>query len=176
MVRPALLILDGVEEADDLPTLLTLRNQCGVLITSRSRGDAVAQPQVVDPLPKPDVIALLQAWGGARTEDGEAVDAISALVGRLPLALRLVGRYLIEHEEDAAEYLTWLATTPLQALDQGERREEGVPLLIERSLTQVSEGALQVLEVIGVLAATPFPSDPCRYIECGGARGATCAW
>ncbi|MEZ4673508.1 MAG: tetratricopeptide repeat protein [Caldilineaceae bacterium] len=157
--RQALLILDGAEEAEDLPSLLAIRNQCGVLITSRSRGDVVAQRQDVDPLPQPDAIALLQSWGGARAEDGEAVGAIATLVGCLPLALRLVGRYLMEHEEDAAEYLAWLETTPLEALDQGERRKQSVPLLIRRSLTQVSEGARQVMAVIGLLAAAPFPRE-----------------
>ena len=55
----------------------------------------------------------------------------------MPLAVRLVGRYLAETGEGASVYLAWLAATPLDALNQGARRQESVPLLLERSLAEV---------------------------------------
>lgn len=154
--RQLLLFLDGAEEADDLPALLALRGSCGVLVTSRRRSDALAVRQDVDPLPPADAIALLQAWGGPRANDAATAGAIAELVGRLPLALRLVGRYLAQTDEEATDYLAWLSATPLTALDQGQRRHESVPLLLERSLQQVSHDAHTVLAVVGCLALAPF--------------------
>ena len=158
--RRGLLLLDGTELADDLRAVLEVCDQWGVLVTSRQRKDAVAARQDVAPLPPDDAVQLLQAWGGRRAVDTAAVRQISQLVGRLPLALRLVGRYLSEHEENAADYLAWLQTTPLAALDQGQRQRDSVPLLLARSLAQVSEQARQVMGVVGLLALAPFTWEP----------------
>ncbi len=154
--RRLLLVLDGAEEADDLRQVVDIRNQCGVLVTSRQRKDAVAERQDVVPLPPDEAVALLQAWGGERASVATAARSISELVGGLPLALRLVGRYLAQSEEDAGDYLVWLAETPLIALDHGQRREESIPLLLMRSLTQLSELARRILSIVGVLALVPF--------------------
>jgi tetratricopeptide (TPR) repeat protein len=154
--RRALLVLDGAEAADDLPAVLAARGGCGVLVTSRARQDAVADRQDLTPLPDPDAVQLLQAWGGARAADEAAARCICELVGRLPLAVRLAGRYLAQREEDAADYLAWLQETPLAALDQGQRQQESVPLLLDRSTAQVSEAARRTLGVVGLLALSPF--------------------
>ncbi len=151
-----LLILDGTEDADNLQSLLEMRDNCGVLITSRNRQDAVAELQNITPLPSQEAVQLLQAWGGARAADQTACQQICELVGGLPLAVRLIGRYLAETEEDAHEYLTWLVETPLQALDIGARKLESVPLLLERSLTQISRKARQALGAACLVALVPF--------------------
>ncbi len=157
--RRFLLILDGSEAADELSQVLDIRDQCGVLVTSRQRKDAVAARQDLTPLLSEDAITLVQAWGSVRATDKAAIAQISEIVGRLPLALRLVGRYLAQSEESAGEYLAWLAETPLTALDQGQRREQSIPLLLTRSLDQVSALARQVLGVVGLLALAPFAGD-----------------
>jgi tetratricopeptide (TPR) repeat protein len=156
--RRALLVLDGAENADDLGAVLAVAGGCGVLVTSRRRGDAPDHTGRCDvaPLPNPEAVQLLQAWGGERAADVDAARHICELVGGLPLAVRLAGRYLAQREEAAADYLTWLEETPLTALDHGERQEESVPLLLERSLDQVSEGARDALAVVGILAPAPF--------------------
>ncbi len=155
--KRALLILDGTEATSDLRTVLEVRgNNCGVLVTSRRRKDAAAERQAVEPLESDEAVTLLRAWGKGQTADEAAARHICELVGRLPLAVRLVGRYLDETEETAAEYLEWLATTPIQALSHGEHREESVDLLLARSLEQVSEETRQVLAVVGLLALSPF--------------------
>ena len=158
--RRGLLLLDGTEQADDLRAVLDVCDQWGVLVTSRQRQDAVAERQDLAPLPPDDAVQLLQAWGGERAVDTATVRQISQLVGWLPLALRLVGRYLAEHEENAADYLAWLQTTPLAALDQGTRQLDSVPLLLARSLAQVSAQARQVMGVVGLLAMAPFSWEP----------------
>jgi tetratricopeptide (TPR) repeat protein len=158
--KQALLILDGAENADDLRAVLNVRGGCGVLITSRARRDALAVRQDVEPLEAADAVELLRKWGGDRAADAEAARAICRQVGYLPLAVRLVDRYLAETGERAGEYLAWLRETPLDALDLGQRRQKSVPVLLEKSLAQVSEEACQVLGIVGALALTPFDRTP----------------
>ncbi|MCQ3973981.1 MAG: hypothetical protein DPW09_11090 [Anaerolineae bacterium] len=158
--RQALLILDGTEEAANLPAVLEVRGNCGVLITSRTRKDAVAERQDLKPLTADDAVALLHKWGGDQAAEVQAAEEICKRMGHLPLAVRLAGRYLAETGQPAAEYLEWLQATLLEALDQGQRRLESVPLLLNRSLAQVSDQARQVLAVVGLLALVPFGHDP----------------
>jgi tetratricopeptide (TPR) repeat protein len=99
-------------------------------------------------------------WGGDRASDSGATRGICRLVGRLPLAVRLAGKYLDETGESAAEYLAWLRETPIEALSHGEHREESVRVLLEKSLEQVSDAARQVLAVVGLLALAPFSREP----------------
>ena len=104
-----------------------------MLVTSRARKDAAAERQDVKPLAPDDAVTLLRKWGGDQAADTQAARQICRLVGRLPLAVRLVGRYLARTNESAAEYLEWLSETPLDALDQGRRRMESVPVLLEKN-------------------------------------------
>ncbi|HMR68131.1 MAG TPA: tetratricopeptide repeat protein, partial [Anaerolineae bacterium] len=154
--RTALLVLDGTEEADDLSAVQAVAAGCGLLLTSRRKQDAVAQRQDLERLPGHEAVKLLQAWAQPQTIQTTIAEAICELVGGLPLAVRLVGRYLNETGESAADYLAWLQETPLEALDQGQRRHESVAMLLERSLVQVSDQARQVLSVTGILALAPF--------------------
>lgn len=158
--KRALLVLDGAEACDDLPAVLAVRDHCGVLVTTRSAGDALDNRQDLAPLPKGKAVSLLRAWAGKHADDLKTAEEICILVGRLPLAVRLVGRYLSQTQEEAPAYLAWLKNTPLQALDLGKRQSDSVPLLLERSLTQVSLMAYQVLGVAGILALAPFGRQP----------------
>ena len=154
--RKVLLYLDGAENADDLSSILDVCGGCGVLITSRRRRDALSTRRDVQPLPLEDAVALLRAWGGPYAADEEAARRVCQLVGGLPMAVRLAGRYLAEVDEPVGAYLAWLEETPLEALDHGKRRRESVPVLLERSLSQVNERARAALSVAGVLAPAPF--------------------
>ena len=153
--KQALLLLDGVEDADDLPRLLAARGKCTVLITSRRRADTVEDWITIPALTRRQSLALLQKWAKSWVVDQAAAEEICALLGGLPLAVRLVGRYLAQCEEEAATYLIWLRDTPLQALNQGQRRQDSVPLLLERSLERISHEAQLALCVIGQLALAP---------------------
>ena len=130
------------------------------MITSRAKNDALAKRQDVEPLEADDAIDLLRKWGGDQTKDDQAARRICELTGYLPLAVRLVGRYLNETSESAKDYLNWLEETPLDALSHGKRRLESVEVLLEKSLEQVSERACKVLSVVGVLALSPFDRAP----------------
>ena len=158
--KHALLILDGAEDAADLQAVLDVRGGCGVLVTSRTRKDAVAECQDIEPLELKDAVALLRKWSGDRATDDRAAARICRLTGYLPLAVRLAGRFLDETGETAVEYLDWLEETPLEALSHGDWRTESVDVLLEKSLEQLSEDACCMLGVVGLLSLTPFDRDP----------------
>ncbi len=83
------------------------------------------------------------------------------------MAIRLVGYYLQETGETAAEYLDWLEAQPFEALNQGNRRNESVAMLLNRGVEQVSDTAQKVLSVIGQLAFAPFVVEPIAMaLEC----------
>src|SRR6266436_4465677 len=81
----------------------------------------------------------------------------------LPLALRLVGRYLAQQEEEASEYLAWLQQTPLAALDQGRSQRESVLVLLQRSVAQLSATAQRVFQLLGFLALSLFEGELVNY-------------
>jgi len=156
-----LLVLDGAEEADHLGQLLDVCGDTAVLVTSRRRADAPDPSYRLDlqPLAEQEAVSVVQAFGGEQAADTTATSRICAFVGNLPLALRLVGRYLAEQEEEASEYLTWLEQTPLSALDQGTSRQESVRVLLKRSTIQLSVAAQQILHLVGLLACKCFFSE-----------------
>lgn len=157
-----LLILDGTEEAEDLSAVLRLRSNCAVLITSRQRKDALANRQDIAPLQISEAVTLLQKWAKGRGINTIIAERICEKVGRLPLAVRLVGRYLTETDEPADDYLAWLTATPIEALSQGDHKEESVELLLQRSLSQVDKQAQQVLGLIGQMEMVSFEWEGIR--------------
>ena len=159
--KRVLLVLDGTEDADNLPRVVTVAGGCGLLITSRDIRDAVDERQDLRPLAMEDAVQLLTNWAGKALDDEQAARRICALVGRLPLAIRLVGRYLQEVGDRASEYLQWLEETPLEALDPDseQHRLESVPWLLQRSLERVDEPARNVLALAGQLALAPFGKE-----------------
>ncbi len=156
--RRVLLVLDGTEVADDLEAIISIAGSCGILITSQRRSDSPNQPVDLPPLSLDHAMQLLEAWGGKYAADKEFSRQVCELVGCLPLAIRLAGRYMNQSCQYASEYLTWLKETPLAALDLGNRRSQSIPLLMEHSLSQVGEPAKVTLGIAGALALEPF--DP----------------
>lgn len=154
--RKVLLLLDGAEYADDLERVLSLRNGCGVLITTSDHKHIIGKRLDISPLSTDDAVKLLKACAGEWAEDEPSVREICELVGGLPLAVYLIGHYLTQRQEYAEDYLVWLKETPLAALDRGQRRHESIPLLLEKSLMPVDEAARQALAVVGMLAFAPF--------------------
>jgi tetratricopeptide (TPR) repeat protein len=130
-----------------------------VLITTRQRQQAPDTWQDVAPLPTPDSLALLRAWAGRYAIDDTASGEIVRLLGGLPLALKLAGRYLAQQQQPAAEFAAGLQEEGLAALQFAERPSKSIPLLLQRSLAQVSTTARAAYGVAGVLALAPFDHD-----------------
>jgi len=158
--RRTLLVLDGTEAADDLESVLQVAASCGVLITTRRHADAPAGWLDVLPLAPDEAVRLLQAWSGDCAADSASAQRIAELLGGLPLALFLAGRYLAHSRQRAADYLIWLEGTPLAALNFADRPSRSFPLLMAHSLTRVSESARVAIGVAGLLALEPFDRDP----------------
>ena len=154
--KRALLLLDGTEVADKLPDLLAVCGTCGVSITTRDRRPATADVLPLERLDADRALELLRKWAGVLAADERAARRIVALVGGLPLAVRLVGLYLQETQQRVAEYRTWLEQSPMAALDQGKRRADSVPLLLGRSVARLSSDAQQIVPLVGLLALQPF--------------------
>lgn len=143
-------------QEENLWSLLDIVGDCGVLITSQSRADASAIRLDIEPLSIGEAIQLLKAWGGIRANDVESVEQICQLVGGLPLAVKIAGRYMEQQEEDAAEYLASLKANPLTALDQGINKSLSVRGNLERSIARLSSLAQQSLAVIGRMPFVSF--------------------
>ncbi len=157
--RKALLILDGTEQADDLPALLRLRGLCGVLITSRKRTDALADRLDLKPLDEQPAAEVFRLYSGVAADD-PSVAGICTLLGGWPVALRIAGRYISSRDESAADYLQWLEQEPFKELAGGEHQEENAALLLRRSVDAVSADARLALGVAGCLAFAPLAREP----------------
>jgi len=161
--KQALLILDGAEEADDLPALLKLRGQCGVLITSRKRTDAQGVRLDLIPLEERQAAEVFSAYSGP-VDDAASVAGICTLLGGWPVGLRIAGRYLSSTGESAADYLRWLEQEPFKELGDGPHQEENAALLLRRSVAAVSGDARLALGMAGCLAFAPIARAPLAYI------------
>ncbi len=154
--RQALIVLDGTEACDDLDTVLSITASCGVLITTRKHSDAPEDFSDLSPLPPEEAVQFLQAWAGTMASDEKICQSICGILGGLPLAIFLAGRYMAHKRQFGSEYLAWLEKTPLAALDMGEREHRSIPLLMKHSLEQVSNPTRACLGVTGILALRPF--------------------
>jgi tetratricopeptide (TPR) repeat protein len=172
--RKALLILDGAEEADDLPALLRLRGACGVLITSRKRSDALADRLDLKPLDEQPAAEVFRLYSGVAADDA-GVQGICKLLGGWPVALRIAGRYLSTTGESAADYLQWLEQEPFKELAGGQHQEENAALLLRRSVDAVSADARLALGLAGCLAFAPLAREPVAAILDGDERRARAA-
>ncbi|MCI5181876.1 MAG: tetratricopeptide repeat protein [Candidatus Electrothrix sp. AW1] len=160
--KQALIILDGAEEADDLPAVLRCCGGCGVLITSRKRSDAPGKLLKVKRLDKLPAEEAFRLYSGT-TADKATVQAVCQQLGGWPLALRIAGHYLCKTDESAADYLRWLETEPLKELGDGKHQQENAALLLRRSVEQVSLKGQFVLNIIGTLALAPFTERPVTF-------------
>ncbi len=153
--KRALLFLDGTEDTDDLLLIQKITGRCGVIVTSRKKRDAAAERQDIESLDPDEAVKLFMAWGKQAGNETTS-RRICELVGGLPLAVRLAGRYIAETGETAEEYLEFLEETPLDALNQGDRKLESVTMLLKSIIEQISESSRNILALCGVLAFSPF--------------------
>lgn len=165
--RTMLLILDGTEWADDLRGIVGLcSNQCGVLITTQ-RKEFIGRDLVeieIDSLPFNYAYHLLRTLGGVYASDESTMQKLYKLTGGLTLAIELIGHYLHESQKedennDILDYLNWLEKRGLEALNFGKRRLASIPVLLDRSISHVSEVAQHLLVITGILALDSIDRD-----------------
>jgi len=108
--RRMLLLLDNAANSAQV-RLLVIPAGCGLVVTSRHN---ISLPGLrhldLDALPVEEACALLQTIVGQGRATGEELGRIVELCGRLPLALRVAGDFLVVHPDwSAAEYARALA-------------------------------------------------------------------
>jgi tetratricopeptide (TPR) repeat protein len=108
--RKALLLLDNAANSAQVRPLVVPAG-CGLVVTSRHN---ISLPGLrhfdLDALPVEEACALLQTIVGQERATGEELGTIVKLCGRLPLALRVAGDFLVVHPDwSAAEYAQALA-------------------------------------------------------------------
>jgi hypothetical protein len=136
-----LLLLDGTEKADKLEKVLQIASECGVLLTSRRREDAIDHRYRYDilHLSIKDSVKLFEDWSGTTVTDDAVAREIYRLLDGVPLAIRLAGSYIEARKVDVNSYLDWLNEALMDALDRGETEHKNVRLLLERSVNNISE-------------------------------------
>lgn len=149
-----LLILDGTEEADNLQAVLRVCDGCGVLITTRSPLDRQGLVIEISSLPIQHAVSLLQDVAGVWAEDEQVAGEVCWMLDGMPLALHIAGRAMAEAGEDADDYLSWLKQEFLPALitREGTHQRDSFPLLIKRSLSNLSNSALEIVKLMASMA------------------------
>jgi tetratricopeptide (TPR) repeat protein/transcriptional regulator with XRE-family HTH domain len=124
--RRMLLVFDNVRTADQVRLMVPAGPGCRVIITSRSRlqalDDACSVP--LDVLPTADALKLFRSVAGPSVRDDDnAVADIAAQCGMLPLALRIAAARFVGGGWTTAGFADRLAdqNTRLSSLDDGER-------------------------------------------------------
>ena len=158
--KRVLILLDGTETCDNLGQVLGLLGNCGVIITTRKRKDAGGDLRRIESFDADDSKRLFKKIVKMTdTSEDDSILTICSTIGQFPLAIRLAAKYLVGSGETIDEYLTWLKESPLEALDQGERRLESVNVLLQKSIDQVSEESRRLLSVVGILTLNPFSRE-----------------
>ncbi|SDM06167.1 S1 family peptidase [Nonomuraea jiangxiensis] len=125
--RNVLLLFDNVRDAAHVAPLVRRAASCAVIVTSRDRLQDLADPGLsfgVEPMFRAESVALLRMYAGERGGDGVALDDIAQLCADIPLALRVVGSWLVAAPETDLWHLRDILAnevTRLQYLDTGAR-------------------------------------------------------
>ena len=153
--RAVLLVLDNARDGRHVSWLGgELPGTCGLIVTSRNRVQAYAHPTLVwhvEPLDRPDSISLIRSLTGDRATDPPALDRLAALVGDLPLALRLIGARLASRPDRSPGYLAQLLAEELTRLDYLAVDERAVRAAIQLSYALLDERSRTVLRLMPVV-------------------------
>ncbi|MGD1937162.1 MAG: tetratricopeptide repeat protein, partial [Cyanophyceae cyanobacterium] len=159
---------DVVEFKAGIKPLLPPDKRFRVLLTTRNR-KLLAKSNCVflDVLDLEKALALLTVWVGAERLGRErdlAVELVERL-GRLPLAIDLVGAYLQEDEDLSLARLLvgleekGLKATALTEVTEDVQAERGVAAAFELSWERLSAGAQRLAVLLGCFGLAPVPWD-----------------
>jgi len=157
--KNVLIVLDGVENTDDFDQVIKVLSalSCGVLVTTRNKQDTKTNRQDMQPLEIEDAEALLAKWAAGQIDNKTIATEICEEIGRLPLAVQLVGQYLSETNDSTSNYFQWLKENTLEALesDKAEHCYQLIRILLTRSVAQLDDAGRQALPIFGCLAMKP---------------------
>ncbi len=131
---PRLLIFDNCEDEALIEQWCPEVGESRVLITSRkswSDHPMVTHELLVPPLARSDSTALLWHLHPTTTQPGQ-LDTLAQLVGDLPLALTIIGRYLAAYPGDSlADYVSTIERVDTEQIDR---------LLVHPAFTELEPG------------------------------------
>jgi tetratricopeptide (TPR) repeat protein len=161
-----LVIFDDVQSFEDIRSFLTpVSSSCKILLTTRSRFGAPAQPFEIKVLTEAQSLDLLRALTADRRIDAdlETAKAICHWLGKLPLGLELVGRYLAR-KPDTSVAILWerLQAKRLEAIALKQAAPEmtaelGVAAAFELSWQELDELAQRVAAFLSLFALSDIP-------------------
>ena len=134
-----------------------------MIITTRRHADAPADYHDLEPLPRAESLDLLCAWAGPYAVDGDgglaAANEMVRLLGGLPLALFLAGRYLAQRRQQACEFVEWLEQSDWQTLPLWRPAEQEHSAADAAQPGPGERSGQAAFAVVGVLAVAPFASE-----------------
>ncbi|QIR36611.1 tetratricopeptide repeat protein [Tolypothrix sp. PCC 7910] len=173
-----LVVLDDVTDyAKVEPYLPPQSPRFKLLITTRLQLD-FPQSFTLDVLSESAALELLQEWVGREKVAQELVDAkaICQLLGYLPLALNLVGRYVKKRKISLTEMLRRLEAKKLahESLARDEKDKTwtlnvtwGVAAAFELSWDELSHNARELAILLSLFALAPIPWTLVKSVETG---------
>ncbi|UXY30588.1 tetratricopeptide repeat protein [Streptomyces sp. HUAS TT20] len=160
---PSLLVLDNVAEVARIVPLLPVAPGSAALLTSRSELPSVtgADRLPVEPLPSVDALRLFERIVGVEriAREPDAANDIVALLGGLPLAIRITGGNVLALRKTLSAHATLLADER-QRISQLEGQLDGEDIGV-RSTFELSYRALRpdtrrLFRHLGLLAGADF--------------------
>ncbi|GAA1026218.1 BTAD domain-containing putative transcriptional regulator [Virgisporangium ochraceum] len=154
--RRILVILDNAHSDSQVAPLLPAGRLCAVVVTSRARLGATlgATPLNLDVLDVEDATRLLQRMIGSHRAADADVPALCDLVGRLPLAVRIVGAKLAAKPHWTVDWITDHLRDEDQRLNHLVHEHLDVRASIAVSYRGLDEVAQRTLRI---LSDTPGP-------------------
>ncbi len=166
MAGEVLIIFDDVQNYADIQALLPPpKSRFNVLLTTRSRFGFGVQEMVIDALSASSALELLRSLvpDGRIDQELDAATQLCKWLGYLPLALQLVGQYLVQ-KKDLSVAKLWerlqnqrLAAKALLEPDVGMTATLGVGAAFELSWQELNEEAQQLAALLSLFALAGIP-------------------
>jgi hypothetical protein len=159
-----LVVLDNTTGPDQVRQLVPGNPACVTLVTSRDRMDGLvardgAARIRLDVLDSGEATALMsRLLGPGRAAESEALPALAALCGNLPLALRVAAADVAAHPAwTVAEYSARLRGDQLGTLPATGDPHTAVRSAIDLSYTALTAAARRLLRLLRLLGLVPRP-------------------
>ncbi|MFD5952103.1 trypsin-like peptidase domain-containing protein [Streptomyces collinus] len=149
--RQVLLLLDNALDASHVAPLATAAPGCCVIVTSRDRVQAYADPGLVfavAPLDRADSIEVLARCGEGRDDERTLLDRLADLCDDVPLALRMVGARLTSSPDLDLRYLIQLLEEEATRLDYMETGDRAVRVALRLSYDTLDDPAKRVFRLL----------------------------
>ena len=159
--RQMVIVLDGASAENQVRPLLPGSSSCTVIVTSRNRLTGLPGGQVidVDVFDQEQALGLLaNAIGRQRVDDEPAAaEVLVRMVGRLPLALRIVAARLAARPHWSLAWMVERLSDERRRLDELAHGELVVRASLALTYDGLDQRARQLLRLLSTLDGLSFP-------------------